>query len=55
VTWYCYQFEVNSIQRWIFGSGKLRAIFRDDKLTFGNHPIGYNRDQPNRIPLQWGL
>jgi len=35
MTWHCYQFEVNSIQRWIFGSGKLRAIVGGSKLVSG--------------------
>ena len=35
MTWYCYQFEVNSIQRWVFGSGKLRAIVGGSQLVSG--------------------
>lgn len=35
MTWHCYQFEVNSIQRWIFGSGKLRAIIGGSRLVSG--------------------
>ena len=29
MTWNCYQFEVNSIQRWVFGSGKLSTSVGD--------------------------
>ena len=35
MTWHCLAFEVNSIQRWIFGSGKLRAIAGGSKLVSG--------------------
>lgn len=35
MTWHALTFEVNSIQSWIFGSGKLRAIVGGSRLVAG--------------------